>query len=153
MQDSIANNVMWKQIDSAAYIYLKEISEPRDNAITIILEEAVLDGVKEEVAVSPIRPTPECRVFTLSWKYYIAYCVTEEMVGSCGRYEDEEYSGRLLRIYSKSHFLDFIAKDTGAHSEPYLHYKIACLNHIIDVAAASAPELNICSRKEAGFDN
>jgi hypothetical protein len=73
------------------------------------------------------------------------------MVGSCGKYEDEEYAGRLLRLYSKSHFLEFIAKDTGAHSEPYRHYKIACLNHVIDVVATSVPELQSLSREEAGL--
>ena len=67
------------------------------------------------------------------------------MAGSCGKYEDEEYTGKLLRLYAKSHFLEFIGKDTGAHSEPYRHYKIACLNHVIDVVSTNAPELQSLS--------
>jgi hypothetical protein len=73
------------------------------------------------------------------------------MVGSCGKYEDEEYTGRLLRLYSKSHFLEFVAKNTGAHFEEYRHYKISCLNHIIDIVATSIPELQSLTREEAGL--
>jgi hypothetical protein len=72
------------------------------------------------------------------------------MHGSCGKYEDEEYTGRLLREYSKSHFLEFIAKDTGAHFDPYRHFKIACQNHNIDIVATQLPELAILSREEFG---
>jgi hypothetical protein len=73
------------------------------------------------------------------------------MHGSCGKYDDENYSGRLIRIYSKSHFLDFIAKNTGAHFELYRHYQIACLNHIIDIVSSAEPELEAISRSETGL--
>jgi hypothetical protein len=53
-------------------------------------------------------------------------------------------------VYTKSHFLDFVGKDTGAHSRPYRHYKIACQNHNIDVISAVAPELTVTEREEAG---
>jgi hypothetical protein len=52
-------------------------------------------------------------------------------------------------VYSQSHFLDFIVKDTGAHFEPYRHYQIACQNHKIDIVATSAPVLTSLSREEA----
>lgn len=148
---AIEDHPVWKQIDSSAYLFLERLFEPRDNQLTIVLEEAIANnaksgptiiaGISLEGESCPIEPTPDCRIFTLQWKNYVAYCVTEEMHGSCGKYEDEEYAGRLLRIYSKSHFLDFIAKDTGAHFEPYRHYKIACQNHNIDIVSAVDPIL------------
>ena len=110
--------------------------------------DKVLAGVTWEDC-TPIEPTSDCRIFTLEFERYVAYCVTEEMVGSCGKYEDEEYEGRLLRIYSKSHFLDFIARDTGGHFEEYRHYKIACLNHIIDIVSNKPPRLLVHYRGEA----
>ena len=92
---------------------------------------------------SPIEATADCRVFELTWKRYVAYLVTEEMVGSCGGYNDERFSGKLLRVYTKSHFLDHLARDTGGHTEVIRHYKITCLNHLIDVAAYLPPEIRL----------
>jgi len=155
---AIEEHPVWKQIDGSAYLFLNRLYEPRDNALTIILEEAVANETKRGPTViagvslgdaCPIEPTSECSVFKLEWKSYVSYCVTEEMHGSCGKYDDEEYVGRLLRVYTRSHFLDFIAKDTGAHFEPYRHYKIACQNHNVDVVSAAPPELQSLSREEA----
>jgi hypothetical protein len=39
--------------------------------------------------------------------------------GTSGRSdEDEVYTGNLLRVYTKSHFLDHLSRDTGGHFEP-----------------------------------
>jgi hypothetical protein len=161
LKTAIEDDEVWNQIDSASYLYLAKLFEPRDNSLTIILEEAVSNTAKSGPITLPggvtleassrIEHTSSCCVFSLYWKNYVSYCVTEEMVGSCGKYEDEEYTGKLLRIYSKSNFLQFIAKNTGAHSEPYRHYQIACLHHVIDVVATSTPELKSLSREEADF--
>jgi len=32
-------------------------------------------------------------------------------------------SGKLLRVYRKSYFVDLVVRDTGAHIGPILHYK------------------------------
>jgi hypothetical protein len=72
------------------------------------------------------------------WKRHVAYLVTEEVVGSC-RHEDEIRAGNLFRVYTKSHFLEHLARNTGAHMNPALHFKLLCLNHLIDVAAYEAP--------------
>lgn len=157
-----SNNIdqLWKAIDSSQYLFLGRLFEPSDNALTVILEEALANKEKTTPNTKigdielpgescPIEPTSSCSVFLLNWKNYVSYAVTEEMHGSCGNYEDEKYSGRLLRVYTKSHFLDFVAKDTGAHFDSYQHYKIACQNHIIDIVSASNPELASFSRFEA----
>jgi hypothetical protein len=90
-----------------------------------------------------IESTESCRTFELFWKHYVAYSVTEECVGSCGRYEDETYTGKVLRMYTTSHFLNHLARDTGGHIEPIRHYKLICLNHLIDVAAYAEPEIRL----------
>jgi hypothetical protein len=159
----IQNDPIWQRIDSAAYLFLYKLFEPRDNSLTIILQEAVANTSKAGPTVlpggltlpgdsSPIEPTEECKVFRLHWKNYVSYCVTEEMHGSTGKYDEEKYSGRLIRIYSKSNFLDFVEKNTGAHFDTYQHYQIACQNHIIDIASTALPELTSLSRTEAGLD-
>ena len=65
-------------------------------------------------------------------------------MGSGGSDRDEVYTGNLLRVYTKSHFLDHLARDTGGHIEPTLHhYKLICLDHLIDVASYSPPEVRL----------
>jgi hypothetical protein len=141
-------------INLVKYLYLREISEPRDNSLRITIDEAIdnrqasspvlsdLPGLRDIQADSwPIETTPECRSFELSWAHYVAYLVTEECVGSCGVYEDEVYTGKLFRVYTKSHFLEHLARDTGAHTQPIQHFKLTCLNHVIDIAAYTSPEI------------
>jgi hypothetical protein len=89
----------------------------------------------------PIESTGSCRTFELTWKRYVAYLVTEECAGSCGQDDDEIFTGKLFRVYTKSHFLEHLARDTGGHTEEILHYKMTCLNHLIDVAAYAPPEV------------
>ena len=69
--------------------------------------------------------------------------MTEECVGSCGKYDDESYTGKLFRVYTESHFLNHLARDTGGHVEPIQHYKLTCLNHLIDVAAYALPQVRL----------
>ncbi len=142
-------------LGSVKYLYLQELSEPRDNALRLVVQEAVLNPTNSvgsthselpelnEIlkGASPIESTPTCRTFELTWKHYVAYLVTEECVGSCGHYEDEMYSGNVFRVYTKSHFLEHLSRDTGGHTESILHFKLTCLNHLVDVAAYTAPEV------------
>ncbi len=141
-------------LDSAKYLYLRELSEPQDNSLRLVLQEAVANPsglvrphaelpelAKILKGASPIESTEDCRSFELTWNHYVAYLVTEECVGSCGSYNDEMFSGKLFRVYTKSHFLEHLARDTGGHTGAILHYKVTCLNHLIDVAAYTPPEV------------
>jgi hypothetical protein len=142
------------RLDWAKYLYLLELREPRDNSLCVVVREAVVnpDGLVrshpdvpelEELSRggSPIESTDSCWTFELTWKHYVAYLVTEECVGSCGQYEDEMFTGKLFRVYTKSHFLEHLARDTGGHTAEVLHYKLTCLNHLVDVAAYGPPEI------------
>jgi hypothetical protein len=144
-------------LDSVKYLYLRQLFEPRENSLSVTVQEAVTNPAapvremhsklpelrKLAKGASLIESNDACRTFELTWNRYVAYLVTEEMVGSCGSYEDEKFTGKLFRIYSKSHFLDHLARDTGAHWEPIQHFKLTCLNHLVDVAAYAAPEIRL----------
>ena len=145
-----------ESLNSLKYLYLRELSEPRDNSLRIVVEEAVdnrsapssvptnLPELTEILRDAwPIESVEGCKSFQLSWNRYAAYLVTEELVGSNGSYQDEAYIGRLLRVYIKSHFLEHLARDTGGHLEPLRHYKLVCLNHIIDVVSYAPPEIRL----------
>jgi hypothetical protein len=144
------------ELNAAEYLYLRELSEPRDNALRIVVQEAVSNRAKAtslEISGSPgkfcegdawpIESTESCRTFVLHWPRYVAYLVTEECAGSCGNYEDEIFAGKLARVYTKSHLLAHVARDTGGHFEPLRHYKIVCLNHLIDVVSTKPPEVEV----------
>jgi hypothetical protein len=142
-------------LNSVKYLYLRELTEPRDNSLRIVVEEAVENRsapvrfpdrpkiVGPLTEFSSIGSVEGCKSFELSWKHYVAYLVTEEMAGSCGKDDDENFTGNLFRVYTKSHFLEHLARDTGAHSEPVQHYKLLCLNHLIDVAAYAPPDVRL----------
>jgi hypothetical protein len=147
-------------LNSVKYLYLRELSEPRDNSLRIIVDEAVdnrsapspvLPDLPELADILkdswPIESTESCKSFELFWKHYVAYLVTDECAGSCGSYEDETYTGKLLRVYTRSHFLDHLARDTGGHFEPIRHFKLICLNHLIDVASVTPPEIRVIERQ------
>jgi len=144
-------------LNAAKYLYLQNLSEPSDNSLQLVVQEAVvnrsslippaLPDLPELAALRgdtwPIESIAGCKSFEICWKQFAAYLVTEEMVGSCGGYDDEVFSGNLLRLYSKSHFLDHLSRDTGGHPAPILYYKTVCLNHLIDVASYAPPEIRI----------
>jgi hypothetical protein len=143
-------------LNEAKYLLLRDISEPEENSLRLVVEEAIADHTQTISTPDPTGPFAElrkgswpikavegCRRFELQWSRYVAYLVTEEIVGSGGSYEDEVYTGNLLRQYTKSHFLDYLSRDTGGHFEPILHYKLVCQNHLIDVAAYSPPEVRL----------
>jgi hypothetical protein len=148
-------------LNSAKYLYLRDLSEPRENSLRLVVQEAVVNLVGlvqphpelpelEEIlnGSSPIESTEDCRTFELTWERYVAYLVTEECVGSCGHDDDEIYTGKLFRVYTKSHFLEHLSRDTGGHTKSILHFKLACINHLVDVAAYAPPEV-----KQIGQDS
>lgn len=129
------NSEALEQLDSVSAPYLREISESRDNSLRVVVEEAG-------------ESTKGARRFELRWSNYVAYLVAEGGVGSTAQddREDEAYNGRTLRLYSKSHFLEHLARDTGRSPATLSHYKLICRNRQIDVAAHAAPEIRVLNR-------
>jgi len=147
-------------LDGAEYLYLRDISEPNDNSLRLVVEEArvnrskigkglpLLDQFSEILKdAALIEATQGCRMIELRWDRYVAYLVTEEVAGSAGDPRDDDYIGNLLRVYSTSHFLDYLGGNTGGHVEPLTHYKVICLNHLIDVASYKPPEIRLLNGK------
>ena len=153
-----------RQLNSVRFVDLREISEPDKsvfNAVRIVVDEAVVNESVTAVSdrpelvhvlggAHPIESVEGCKSFSLSWKHYLAYLVTEELVGSNAPngYADEVYKGRILRVYTKSHFLDHVMRDTGGHIQELLHYKLICLNHLIDIVSYHPPEVTVLASSE-----
>jgi hypothetical protein len=147
-------------LQSCEWLFLRGLSEPRDNALRIVVEEAragrsVDAGAAAKaagvLALEPILHDARliehiegCRVFELCWSSYIAYSVRNESFVANDQYEQSE--GRLLVKYSKSRFLDYVALGTFASSDypgPFVHWGVVCGNHIVDVASLAEPEVRV----------
>jgi len=152
----MSNNPEFDSLNSVKYLFLRHLSEPRDNSLRLVVEEAVVNRLTPAIVPGdhpeldeilkgawPIESVEGCKTFELTWDRYAAYLVTEELIGSNGSYDDEIYSGNLLRVYTKSHFLDYLARDTGGHLEPVQHYKLICLNHLVDIGSYAPPAIRM----------
>jgi hypothetical protein len=149
---------LFDRINEAKHLFLRSIKESGINQLELVFEEAIVNEAKRGKMESsqlpadlaflledaaPIESVDGCIAFRMHWKRYTAFLVTEECVGGGGQYADEAYLGHLLRIYSKSHFLEHLARDTGGHTAPLMHYKIISENHVVDGVAEIQPEIEI----------
>jgi len=141
-------------IDSCYTIFVREISEPQENVLRLVLQEAEVSSetVSHEIGgtvienLHPVEPTERSRTFELTWKQYIAYSVTNESFASPDDDSAVRASGRLFRTYSKSHFLNFVSRATIASEQypgPFKHFCLVSEMHVIDIVSTQIPEIQI----------
>lgn len=148
---------IFNEINEHKYLELLEIGETEDWYLRLVFAEAIVadiyglaskeelpnDAVRELVNSSqPIEVTKNSKVYEILFEDYITYSVINESYISGS--EDEEYTGSLARVYTKSDFLDYIKKVTFATQEfpgPFKHYGFCCGDHVIDVASVEAPSI------------
>lgn len=141
---------LFSQINQHRYLFLTQISEPQDNALILLLKEARADGPLETIKIGevelsnfqPIEVTTENSIYEVTFDNYIAYSVRNECYTMMD--SDEKSEGRLMCIYSKSKFLDYVKASTCARDDypgPYQHYGFNCLNHIVDVVSVDPPKI------------
>jgi hypothetical protein len=147
------NLLLHAEIDSCKYLYLREVGEPHDNQLRVVVEEAGTNPSPESRTIMGVNFTDlhaiesneNSRLFEIIWDHYIAYNVMNESYARADEY-DVAKSGRLMKTYSRSHFLDYLALVSIAsedHPGPFIHYGLICLNHVIDVACSDPPAINL----------
>jgi len=141
-----------EQINNHKYLYLTEIGEPEDNVLRLVIEQALVSEEEHDLAVGTsvisglrdIVSDEKCFTYEVIFESYIAYSVINESFTQVD--ESEISSGNLFRIYSKSHFLDYVKVATFA-SEDYpgvfSHYEIVALNHIVEIVSIDSPKINL----------
>jgi hypothetical protein len=148
-------------IDSCYTIFVSEISEPEQNVLRLVLQEAEVSSetVSHNIGgavienLHPIRSTERSRTFELTWKQYVAYSVTNESFALPDDSFEVKASGRLFRTYSKSHFLEFVSRSTIAterYPGPYMHFCVVSECHAIDVISTRLPEVQILQTGRPG---
>jgi len=142
---------MHEAIDSCKWIFLRELGEPEENSLRLVIEEAKADNPPEDIEVWPgkvisgtraIESDWSCRAFELVWSSYVSYSVRNESF--CVQDNEEVWEGRLFCLYSKSHFLDYVGRATFATADypgPLRHWGVNCLDHIVDVVSTVEPQV------------
>jgi hypothetical protein len=138
------------ELDACASLHLREISEPSQNSLRLLIEEA--EVMPEEVAIRVagtemgtghlVRSTANSRLFEIVWDNYVAYSVINESYATPS--ESEAFSGRFARCYSKSCFLDYVSRATLACKEypgPLRHFGIVSECHVVDVVSTGIPRV------------
>jgi hypothetical protein len=140
-----------QQLDACKWLYLRELNEPEDNSLRIVLEEAKA-GPPQDFEIlgkvikgtQPIESDSTCQLFELAWPTYVAFSVRNETYTTLD--ESEQWEGKSFRIYSKSHFLAFVANAThasDAYPGPLKHYCLVCLMHLVDVVSDADPQIRL----------
>jgi hypothetical protein len=150
---SVLNLLLHAEIDSCKYLYLREVGEPRDNQLRVVVEEAGTNPAPESRTITgvtfselhAIESTENSRLFEVIWDHYIAYNIMNESYARVDEY-DVAQSGRLMKTYSRSRFLDYLALASIAsedHPGTFIHYGLLCLNHVIDIACPNPPAISL----------
>jgi hypothetical protein len=139
-----------EQIDQLKYVFLTDLGETEANTLRIVIHEAkVTDetetlqiGATKITDVHPIVWDETSRGYEITFPHCVAYAVLNESFANVDKYE--EYTGQFFRVYSKSHFLDYVRVATFA-SDDYpgkaTHYEIPCLDHIVEVVCVDEPQI------------
>lgn len=145
-----------EEINAAAFLFLRELSEPCTNTLRIVVEEAVsgppggatLPGILPENLrklmrnARPIVSDATCFAYELIWGTYIAYSIRNESFATGGKAGPAD--ARFLRRCDASPFLEYVAKTTFADDRfpgPFAHWCLSTQNHVVDVASMREPQV------------
>jgi len=136
------------EINDCRSLFLSDFQEAGHNSLRIEVAEGIPVGSAESIKVgesvipdcTALEVTHESRVFEIFWRRYVRYTMLNESYASVG--DEECYEGNRFRIYSKSHFIEFMSRATFACDEypgPTRHYCIVCEDHVLDVLSVEPP--------------
>ncbi len=140
----------FSEINSSKFVFLREISDSERGTLRVVIEQAEADeestfvdfGGTRISGVHRIRPTEESHAYSLVWDHYVIYAVSNESFAAAEA--SAIYSGRCLRVYTKSHFLDYRNVATIASTEypgPMQHVGLLTETHVIDVISTVEPQI------------
>lgn len=135
-----------EEMDACDDLDLVKIEEPGLNSLRLVIAE-LAPSLRSDTPPPPVEGAhliehgSRDRLFEVRWSRYVSYNVLNESYA--GWQTAEEYVGNSFRLYAKSHYLDFLktAPNIGHLAPDYKHWRILCVNHIIDVAAGVEPNV------------
>lgn len=147
---SIAVTEAIAEINECRSLFLADFQDLGRNGVRVVVAEGLPAGPPTSIDVggitipnaTPIEATDQSRMFEIAWRYYVGYSVLNESYAAA--HDTEQYAGTRFRIYSKSHFLDYMCLASFASDEypgPTQHYCVACEDHILNVLSTEAPTI------------
>lgn len=136
-------------LNSCDYLFLREIFEPAENQLRVIVEEASAGPPVDRSDVSGsiyagcriVGSNNSSRLFEITWPAYILYAVRNESYAAFDETAVRE-SGPVAVVCSKSQFLEHVKASTFACDDfpgPFWHVALFCQNHVVDVASTEHP--------------
>jgi len=135
------------ELNENKYLFLKEVGEPTDNSLRIVVNTATLSNVETSKAViqGTREITPSNEGYEIVFERYVAYFVLNESYYSVyPGWEVESWKGGVFSVATSTAFLDYLEKNSCASKDwagEYKHYKINCQNHVINVVSANEPTI------------
>lgn len=135
-----------QEMDNCGDLDLVQIEEPGTNSLRLLVAQ-LTPSARSDTPPPPVESAHliehgnRDRLFEVRWSRYVAYNVLNESY--FGWDESEEFQGRSFRLYSKSHYLDFLktVENVQYLAPGHRHWRIVCVNHIIDVASEEEPNV------------
>jgi hypothetical protein len=136
----------FEHLDACEHLDLVSISEPRVNCLRLVIAE-LAPSTRDDMLARPVEDAhliehgSRDRLFEVMWPRYVSYNVLNESY--FGRTDSGDFHGRAFWLYSKSHYLDFLktVENVQYLLPNHKHWRILCINHIIDVAAEQDPNV------------
>jgi len=138
------------EINNLKYVYLISIVEPVDNELLITIKEATVSSEQEDLFIGDKNLGPIRRIssngpgaeYELFFESYGSYSITNESFAMLNK--NDERTGRVFCVYSKSSYLDYIRETTLVnytydHNNTLGHYAVNCQNHVVDIVSIDKP--------------
>jgi hypothetical protein len=147
-----------RMMDDCAYLFATDIRELEELTLGLTIVEAKpqapITTVDEQdplgflqLGAHPIQADDTCRVFQVVFNrnHMVSYTVLNESYGKAPE-ASEAFTGKIFRVFSRSHLLDFMERTTIASVQypgPLMHFEIVCENHIVDVICTAPPAISV----------
>ncbi|MGA8325761.1 MAG: hypothetical protein WB757_06725 [Candidatus Cybelea sp.] len=133
-----------EELDACEHLDLVSISEPGVNCLRLVIAELAPSTRNVQPPLQGatfIEHGSREGLFEVMWPRYVSYNILN--VTYFGRDDSADFHGRSFRLYSNSHYLDFLKMVENVQCLPpnHKHWSILCINHIIDVAAEQDPNV------------
>ncbi|QHE52769.1 hypothetical protein [Pontibacillus sp. HMF3514] len=131
-------------------------TEPHVNSLRLFFERRKVSVTSEILELGdtsfeakPLVTNNQLPIIQIDFEDYISYSITNESFTTWKEYEN--FEGNAFRIYSNSHFLDYVKAHTFASEDypgPFKHFGMSCVDHVINVVSSSNPIITEVKREQ-----
>jgi len=137
------------EINEAGCCFLTKLEEAGGNSLSLSIQTSKVSEREEKIFIDEkqfgkgkrIYSDDTCPEFQIYFERFIAFNVlNESYLGS----DEGEYTGKYLRVYSKSKYIDFLTEYASVYlheGEVLTHYAFLCQDQVIDIVSTRKPTI------------